>query len=213
MDRGPWWAYSPWGCKESDMTECLSTAWHSTSHTKKHHIALKLRVTSAIRRYMCCFRAGVGWAGEGLWGVIPRNWRMGRLQLGETQGRVFQQREQYAQRPHGGKAGRVWSTKSLWRWDVGGSGRLRPERLTEAGPHRTWWAGFRSLASPGATTLLAAAAGAGGTFPPPRAIFTSSVLASIFLWVRASRRTHGWTPRSWINGKQNAIQQPNLTPE
>lgn len=30
----------------------------------------------------------------------------------------------------------------------------------------------------------------------PRAIFTSSVLASIFLWVRASRRTHGWTPRS-----------------
>ena len=21
MDRGAWWAYSPWGCKESDMTE------------------------------------------------------------------------------------------------------------------------------------------------------------------------------------------------
>ena len=20
MDRGPWWGYSPWGCKESDMT-------------------------------------------------------------------------------------------------------------------------------------------------------------------------------------------------
>ena len=25
MDRGAWWA-SPWGCKESDMTERLNTA-------------------------------------------------------------------------------------------------------------------------------------------------------------------------------------------
>ena len=24
MDRGPWWVYSPWGCKESDMTEQLT---------------------------------------------------------------------------------------------------------------------------------------------------------------------------------------------
>ena len=29
MDRGLWWAtYSSWGCKELDMTENLSTAWH-----------------------------------------------------------------------------------------------------------------------------------------------------------------------------------------
>ena len=25
MDRGAWWAYSPWGRKESDTTEQLST--------------------------------------------------------------------------------------------------------------------------------------------------------------------------------------------
>ena len=25
MDRGAWWAYSPWGHKESDTTEQLST--------------------------------------------------------------------------------------------------------------------------------------------------------------------------------------------
>ena len=25
MERGAWWACSPWGCKESDMTEQLST--------------------------------------------------------------------------------------------------------------------------------------------------------------------------------------------
>ena len=24
MDRGAWWGYSPWGCKELDMTEQLS---------------------------------------------------------------------------------------------------------------------------------------------------------------------------------------------
>ena len=32
MERGAWWAYSAWGCKESDMTERLSTAQHSTAH-------------------------------------------------------------------------------------------------------------------------------------------------------------------------------------
>ena len=26
MDRGAWWAYCPWGCKELDTTEQLSTA-------------------------------------------------------------------------------------------------------------------------------------------------------------------------------------------
>ena len=28
MDRGVWWAYSPWGCKESDTTEhAFMDAW------------------------------------------------------------------------------------------------------------------------------------------------------------------------------------------
>ena len=27
MDRGAWLGYSPWGRKESDMTESLSTHW------------------------------------------------------------------------------------------------------------------------------------------------------------------------------------------
>ena len=25
MDRGAWWGYSPWGCKETDTTKLLST--------------------------------------------------------------------------------------------------------------------------------------------------------------------------------------------
>ena len=29
MDRGAWQGFSPWGCKESDTTEQLSTAQHS----------------------------------------------------------------------------------------------------------------------------------------------------------------------------------------
>ena len=28
MDRGAWQGYIPWGCKESDMNEQLSTAQH-----------------------------------------------------------------------------------------------------------------------------------------------------------------------------------------
>ena len=28
MDRGAWQAYSPWGCKELDTTEQLSTKYH-----------------------------------------------------------------------------------------------------------------------------------------------------------------------------------------
>lgn len=69
------------------------------------------------------------------------------------------------------------------------------EEVTAGDAGRTWWAVFRGLPSPGATTLLAAA-GERTDALPPRAILTSSVLASIFLWVRASRRTDGWTPRS-----------------
>ena len=30
MDRGAWWGYSPWGHKESDMTEHTHTHSHST---------------------------------------------------------------------------------------------------------------------------------------------------------------------------------------
>ena len=33
MDRGAWQAtYSPWGCKQSNMTEWLSIAQHSTAN-------------------------------------------------------------------------------------------------------------------------------------------------------------------------------------
>lgn len=59
---------------------------------------------------------------------------------------------------------------------------------------KTWWAGFRDLASPRVPS--AGSSGRGTSAFPPRALFTSSVLASIFLWVRASRRTDEWTPRS-----------------
>ena len=31
MDRGAWWANSPWGHKESDKTEQLNTTQHSTT--------------------------------------------------------------------------------------------------------------------------------------------------------------------------------------
>ena len=38
MDRGVWWAiYSPWGHKESDITECVRTHVHTHTHT---HIIL-----------------------------------------------------------------------------------------------------------------------------------------------------------------------------
>ena len=35
MDRGAWWAYSPWGCKESDTTEraCACVHSHTCTHT------------------------------------------------------------------------------------------------------------------------------------------------------------------------------------
>ena len=34
--RGAWWgsSYSPWGCKEVDMTECVHT--HAHTHTMAH---------------------------------------------------------------------------------------------------------------------------------------------------------------------------------
>lgn len=35
-----------------------------------------------------------------------------------------------------------------------------------------------------------------GRYISTQSRFTSSVLVSIFLWVRASKRTDGWTPRS-----------------
>ena len=36
MERGAWWAYSAWGCKESDMTERLSTAQHRGYQVVSH---------------------------------------------------------------------------------------------------------------------------------------------------------------------------------
>lgn len=74
------------------------------------------------------------------------------------------------------------------------------EEVTAGDTGRSWWAVFQGSPSPWATIPLAAVEERTGALPP-RAIFTSSVLASIFLWVRASRRTDAWTPRSWINEK------------
>ena len=34
MDRGAWWAiYSPWGCKELEMIECVYTHTNMYTHT------------------------------------------------------------------------------------------------------------------------------------------------------------------------------------
>ena len=56
MDRGAWWAYSPWGCKELDTTEQLSTqsmqfeAWLS----ERRHISEGLRI---IREFQGIIRS------------------------------------------------------------------------------------------------------------------------------------------------------------
>ena len=56
MDRGAWWAYSPWGCKERDTTEQLSTqsmqfeAWLS----ERRHISEGLRI---IREFQGIIRS------------------------------------------------------------------------------------------------------------------------------------------------------------
>ena len=36
MDRGVWWATSPWGHKELDMTECVHTHTHTHIHIHNH---------------------------------------------------------------------------------------------------------------------------------------------------------------------------------
>lgn len=140
---------------------------------------------------------GGGMIRKSLWGCNPRNWRMRRC--------WEKHREQHVQRPHGGK---VWWKGGMRVWcnslGTGGWGR-RPQKELEG------W----GLASSRTTILLlygqvAALGGRAGPFQP-RGIVTSSVLASIFLWVRASRRMEGWTPRSWKNGNQNAIQWLDLT--
>ena len=35
MDRGAWWAYSPWGCKKSDTTEPLTCSLQQVRAVKK----------------------------------------------------------------------------------------------------------------------------------------------------------------------------------
>ena len=39
MDRGAWWANSPWGLKESDTTEQLSTHAKKNTHTTQGTVA------------------------------------------------------------------------------------------------------------------------------------------------------------------------------
>ena len=56
MDRGAWRAYSPWGPKESDTTERLSTKRRGKMHVKKNvyvyiHIHVNINVNICI--YTC----------------------------------------------------------------------------------------------------------------------------------------------------------------
>ena len=55
MDRGAWWAiYSPWGCKESDMTEQLSFHFTSLQPLLTHSASLKCRQHSAHEQELPC---------------------------------------------------------------------------------------------------------------------------------------------------------------
>ena len=48
MDRGAWPAISPWGCRDSDTTEPLSTHTHHYSVLQNNFIALKSSVLCLI---------------------------------------------------------------------------------------------------------------------------------------------------------------------
>ena len=41
MDRGTWWAYSPWGCKELDMIEHVFIRARARTHTHTHTHTVK----------------------------------------------------------------------------------------------------------------------------------------------------------------------------
>ena len=160
-------------------------------------------MTSAIRRYTWCFRAGMGWAGEGLWGSDPWELKDGKdLTRWSTGKGIAAEGTVYAKTPwrEGRASVKHEELVMVGCWEMREVKAGDADKLDHTGP-----CGQDPGVWPPLTILLAAAAGRVRTFPT-RAIFTSSVLASIFLWVRASRRTHGSTPRSWINGKQNAIQ-------
>ena len=38
MDRGAWWATSPWACKESDMAEQLTNTHYPIQRNKKQQV-------------------------------------------------------------------------------------------------------------------------------------------------------------------------------
>ena len=48
--RGAWMGYSPWGCKESDTTEQVSTALHTDLHFKYQKFPLNI-----FRKVNCVF--------------------------------------------------------------------------------------------------------------------------------------------------------------
>ena len=47
MDKGAWLGYSPWGHKESDTTERLSTLTHTHTHTHTHK-----KITSTLSHHI-----------------------------------------------------------------------------------------------------------------------------------------------------------------
>lgn len=94
-------------------------------------------------------------------------------------------------------------------WRASDGAMLGDEEAKAGDTGRSWamWdqvGSARGSARPGSTVLLPAAEGTTGAFPP-KATVTSSVWASIFLWVRPSRRAEGWTPRSCMKENQNAF--------
>lgn len=79
----------------------------------------------------------------------------------------------------------------VWVWGDEVETPARAELL------RAWRAGFGDLLPIPESYHLSQTV-MGGGHKSPHCHFTSSVLASIFLWVRASRRTTGQTPRSCV---------------
>ena len=56
MDRGAWWAYSPWGCKKLDTTKWLTL---SMPLTKREEIETPLSSSAIVRNCCCCWVTSV----------------------------------------------------------------------------------------------------------------------------------------------------------
>ena len=55
MDRGAWGGYSPWGHKESDMTEHIIST-HNMDDAQKHYVKLKKKTCKDfIQNFCICF--------------------------------------------------------------------------------------------------------------------------------------------------------------